>query len=214
MITAMGRRMAVIFGLVMFSCAPRIAAEDQGKEELVWSDEFEGNALDGSKWEVIVNGRGGGNKELQYYLKENVRVADGMLRIGARKEQHGGPDGQRDYTSGKIRSKGKGDWKYGRIEVRAKLPKGKGIWPAVWMMPTDNRYGNWPNSGEIDIVEVVGHEPDRVHGTLHYGDRQKRQMEKGSSFKLAKGTFADDFHVFGLEWEKGKISWSVDGKVH
>jgi beta-glucanase (GH16 family) len=189
-------------------------AEENAKWELVWSDEFDGKELDQSKWEVIVNGRGGGNSELQYYRKENVRVADGMLIIEARKEKFSGPDGTRDFTSARIRSKGKGDWKYGKIEVRAKLPKGKGLWPAIWMMPTDNRYGNWPNSGEIDMVELVGHEPAVVHGTLHYGDRAKRQMEKGASFKLNEGTFADEFHVFGLEWEEGKISWSVDGKVY
>jgi len=188
--------------------------EEEARWELVWSDEFEGKALDSSKWEVIVNGRGGGNNELQYYLKENVRIENGMLVIEARKEKFKGLDGARDFTSAKIRTKNRGDWTYGRIEVRAKLPKGKGIWPAIWMMPTDNRYGNWPNSGEIDMVELVGHEPDRVHGTLHYGDREKRRMEKGDSYKLKNGTFADDFHVFNLEWEKGKISWSVDGQVY
>jgi len=199
----------IVVGLM---AAGRVEAE--AKWELVWSDEFDGKELDQSKWEVIVNGRGGGNKELQYYRRENVRVADGMLIIEARKEKFSGPDGGRDYTSAKIRTKGKGDWKYGKIEVRAKLPKGKGVWPAIWMMPTDNRYGNWPNSGEIDMVELVGQEPNVVHGTLHFGDRARRQMEKGASFKLSEGTFADEFHVFGLEWEEGKISWSVDGKVY
>jgi beta-glucanase (GH16 family) len=97
--------------------------------------------------------------------------------------------------------------------VRAKLPKGKGIWPAIWMMPTDNRYGGWPNSGEIDIMELLGHEPGVVHGTLHYGDRVKRHLSQGEKFVLAKGTFAEGFHVFGLEWEEGKISWLVDGVV-
>jgi len=189
-------------------------AQDQPKWELVWSDEFDGNSLDQSRWEAIVSGRGGGNKELQYYRKENARVADGMLTIEARKEKFAGPDGPHDYTSARLRTKGKGDWKYGRIEVRAKLPKGKGIWPAIWMMPTDNRYGNWPNSGEIDIMELLGHEPQRVHGTLHWGDRAKRHLQKGEAFDLSGGTFADEFHVFGLEWEEGKMSWSVDGKVY
>jgi beta-glucanase (GH16 family) len=205
-------RVVVILGLLAAMGMGGVAEE--AKCEMVWSDEFEGKELDQTKWEVIVNGRGGGNKELQYYVKENVKVSEGMLVIEARKENFKGPDGTRDFTSAKIRTKGKGDWKYGRIEVRAKLPKGRGIWPAVWMMPTDNRYGNWPDSGEIDIAELVGHEPGRVHGTLHYGDREKRQMEKGESYKLSKGTFADEFHVFGLEWEKEKISWSVDGVVY
>jgi beta-glucanase (GH16 family) len=137
-----------------------------------------------------------------------------MLLIEARKEKFTGPDRSRDYTSARLRTLGKGDWKYGKIEVRAKLPKGKGIWPAIWMMPTDNRYGNWPSSGEIDIMELLGHEPGVIHGTLHYGDRVKRHLEKGEKFTFSKGTFADEFHVFGLEWEEGKISWSVDGKVY
>jgi beta-glucanase (GH16 family) len=204
---------AIILG-VLAAVGMRGVCEEQPKWELVWSDEFEGKLLDQSKWEFVINGRGGGNNELQYYRKENVRVENGMLIIEARKEKFNGPDGSRDYTSAKVRTKGKGDWTYARIEVRAKLPRGKGIWPAIWMMPTDNHYGNWPNSGEIDIVELVGHEPDRVHGTLHYGDREKRRMEKGESYKLKGGTFADEFHVFGLEWEKGKISWSVDGQVY
>ena len=203
-------RLAIVLGLLVAMGV----REQEARWELVWSDEFEGKSLDQSKWELIVNGRGGGNNELQYYRKENVRVENGMLVIEARKEKFNGPDGSRDFTSAKIRTKGKGDWTYGRIEVRAKLPKGQGIWPAIWMMPTDNHYGNWPNSGEIDIMELVGQEPNRVHGTLHYGDRQKRQMEKGDSYKLKSGTFADEFHVFGLEWEKGKISWSVDGQVY
>src|SRR3954464_10612678 len=182
---------AIILTLLAAMCA----AQDQPKRELVWSDEFDGKSLDESKWEAIVNGRGGGNKELQYYRKENARVENGMLIIEARKEKFTGPDGARDYTSARLRTKGKGDWKYGRIEVRAKLPKGQGIWPAIWMMPTDNRYGNWPNSGEIDIMELLGHEPQRVHGTLHWGDRAKRHLQKGEKFDLSRGSFADDFHI-------------------
>jgi beta-glucanase (GH16 family) len=194
--------------------APVSFADDSPKWQLIWKDEFDGETLDPAKWEAIVSGRGGGNNELQYYLKENIRVRDGMLHIDARKEKHTGPDGVRDYTSARIRTKNKGDWKFARIEVRAKLPKGKGIWPAIWMMPTDNRYGNWPNSGEIDIVELIGSEPDRVHGTLHYGDREKQRMEKGDSLKLEKGTFADDFHIFRLDWEPNRMRWYVDDKLY
>jgi beta-glucanase (GH16 family) len=203
-------RAVVIFALMMLMGMQ----QQEAKWELVWKDEFDAKELDQSKWEVIVNGRGGGNGELQYYRKENVQVADGLLVIEARKEKFNGPDGARDFTSARIRTKGKGDWKYGRIEVRAKLPKGKGIWPAIWMLPTDNRYGNWPSSGEIDIMEMLGHEPQRVHGTLHWGDRVQRHMQKGEVFHLGNGTFADEFHVFGLEWEERTISWSIDGKVY
>jgi beta-glucanase (GH16 family) len=183
------------------------------KYELVWSDEFDGDSLDPAKWDFIISGRGGGNGELQYYLKENTRVEKGLLIIEARKEKHAGPDGARDYTSSRIRTKNKADWKFGRFEIRAKLPTGKGIWPAIWMMPTENRYGNWPNSGEIDIMELIGSQPNRVHGTLHYGDRDKRQLEKGDSYKLEKGSFADDFHVFRLDWEPKTMRWYVDDKL-
>ena len=200
--------------LIVLSLFIGSAVAEEAKWELIWKDEFDGKSLDETKWEVIVNGRGGGNKELQYYRRENVRVADGMLVIESRKEKFTGPDGTRDYTSARIRTKGKGDWKYGKIEVRARLPHGRGIWPAIWMMPTDNRYGNWPNSGEIDIMELLGHEPQRVHGTLHWGDRIKRHMQKGEVYHLASSTFADDFHNFGVEWQEGKISWTVDGNVY
>ena len=182
--------------------------------ELAWSDEFDGQALDLSKWEFEVSGSGGGNNELQYYLTNNVRVRDGFLTIEARKEHHMGPAGTREYTSSRIRTRRKGDWLYGRIEVRAKLPRGKGIWPAIWMMPTDNHYGGWPNSGEIDIMELLGHEPGKVHGTLHYGDLVKRSDHKGASYTLPVRTFADDFHVFELDWQPGAMRWSVDGTLY
>jgi beta-glucanase (GH16 family) len=204
-----------LVALVLISAADNPAPEKPDpKYHLVWSDEFTGAALDPAKWEHIISGRGGGNNELQYYTKENTRLADGHLIIEARKQIHKGPDGQRNYTSSRIRTKNKADWKFARIEVRAKLPQGKGIWPAIWMMPTDNRYGRWPNSGEIDIMELLGHEPHTVHGTLHYGDRQKRHLHKGKSFKLERNTFADDFHIFRLDWEPNEIRWYVDDKLY
>jgi beta-glucanase (GH16 family) len=205
---------AAVLGCPCSITALAPAGPVDAKWQLIWSDEFDGNTLDPAKWEFIINGRGGGNKELQYYVKENTRVADGLLVIEARKEKYQGPDGEREYTSSRIRTRNKGDWKFGRIEVHAKLPRGKGIWPAIWMMPTDNRYGGWPNSGEIDIMELVGHEPSTVHGTLHYGDREKRHLHKGTRLKLERGTFADDFHTFALEWEEREIRWYVDDKLY
>src|SRR3989442_3945191 len=127
--------------------------------ELVWSDEFDGRTLDASKWEFEVNARGGGNNELQYYVTNNARVKNGLLFIEARKEHYTGPAGTRDYTSSRLRTRLKGDWKYGRFDIRAKLPRGRGMWPAIWLLPTDEAYGGWPNSGEIDIMELIGHEP-------------------------------------------------------
>ena len=190
------------------------AAESPPGWELVWSDEFNDHSLDASKWEFEVNARGGGNNELQYYVTNNVRVRDGVLSIEARREHCTGPEGTRDYTSSRIRTRFKGDWTHGRFDIRAKLPKGKGIWPAIWMLPTDERYGGWPNSGEIDIMELLGHEPNKVHGTLHYGDVAKGHASQGASHTLAQGSFSDDFHVFRLDWEPGAMRWYVDDHLY
>jgi beta-glucanase (GH16 family) len=201
--------------LLVASAFPTAAvAEDDWK--LVWSDEFKGNTLDYSKWGIEVNAFGGGNAELQLYTdrKENVRVADGHLVIEARKNQPNIVGTSRQYSSGRLRTKHRGDWKYGRIEIRAKLPQGQGIWPAIWMLPTDEKYGGWAASGEIDIMELVGHKPNEVLGTLHYGNQWPNNKHTGSSFKLTKGTFADAFHTFTVEWEAGRISWLIDGKLY
>src|SRR6185503_13343107 len=107
------------------------------------------------------------------------RVRDGLLTIEARKENYTGPEGTREYTSSRIRTRRKGDWLLGRFEIRAKLPQGKGIWPAIWMLPTDNRYGGWPHSGEIDIMELLGHKPGKTYGTLHYTDKSRRHASNG-----------------------------------
>jgi len=182
--------------------------------KLVWSDEFEGPTLDYSKWGIEVNAFGGGNNEMQIYTDrpENVRVEKGNLVIEARKDGHAEAGVRRDYSSGRIRTKNRGDWRYGRIDVRAKLPIGKGIWPAIWMLPTDNTYGTWASSGEIDIMEMVGHEPSTYLGTLHYGGKWPKNKHSGKPYKLPSGTFADDFHIFSIVWEEGKIQWAIDGK--
>jgi len=199
--------------ILLAICAAHAADAPPGWE-LVWSDEFDGHALDTSKWEFEVNARGGGNNELQYYVTNNARVGDGFLSIEARREHYAGPGGARDYTSSRIRTRFKGDWTNGRFDIRAKLPKGKGIWPAIWMMPTDERYGGWPNSGEIDIMELLGHEPNKVHGTLHYGDSAQGHASQGASHTLAQGDFSDDFHVFRLDWEPGAMRWYVDDHLY
>ena len=184
--------------------------------ELVWSDEFDVDTLDESKWSYQYGTgaseglTGWGNNELQYYTdrEENIYVDDGKLHIVARQESYQGMN----YTSARIRSIHNGDWKYGRFEIRARLPKGQGIWPAIWMMPTDNVYGGWAASGEIDIMELVGHDPHIVHGTLHYGGSWPENVHTGDSYRLETGDFSDDFHTFALEWEKGEIRWYVDGE--
>jgi len=178
--------------------------------KLVWSDEFDGpdgSAVDPTKWSFDVGGSGWGNGELQYYTDrlDNAYVENGALVIEAHREEYKG----NRYTSARLVTRGKGDWLYGRFEIRAKLPTGQGIWPAIWMLPTDSEYGGWPSSGEIDVVELVGHEPARVYGTLHYG---KPHASEGRYYDLAGGaTFADDYHVFALEWEPGEMRWYVDG---
>jgi beta-glucanase (GH16 family) len=187
--------------------------------ELVWSDEFNGAVLDSAYWNYeIGNGApvlpGWGNNELEYYTSrtENVRIedfsgADRGLVIEARAESYSGFN----YTSARIQTKGKVEQTYGRIEARIKLPKGKGIWPAFWMLGNDIDTNNWPACGEIDIVELVGHEPDTVHGTIHFGEPWQYT---GNSFRLPSGDFSDDFHIFAIEWEPGEIRWYVDDTLY
>jgi beta-glucanase (GH16 family) len=198
------------FLLTSIACLPTAASPKP-----IWSDEFNGDSLDYSKWGVEENAYGGGNNELQIYRwdKKNLRVEDGNLVIEAHHDNPNVVGTTRPYSSARIRSKHRGDWKYCRIDVRAKLPSGKGIWPAIWMLPTDEKYGGWAASGEIDIMELVGHEPSTYHGTLHFGGGWPRNKHSGEKYRLKAGTFAEDFHVFSLDWKKGEISWSIDGKI-
>lgn len=185
--------------------------------QLVWQDEFDGTAIDTTKWSFqIGNGEaygipGWGNNELQYYTgrPENARVDSGMLIIEARREDLEGFK----FTSSRMRSLNKGDWRHGRIEIRAKLPEGQGIWSAIWMLPTDNVYGGWPQSGEIDIMEALGHEPDKVHSTVHYGPAWPNNRNYSRAYTLQEGTFSEDFHLFSLEWTQNKMVFMVDGET-
>lgn len=184
--------------------------------QMVWSDEFEGNKLDYSKWEIEVNAFGGGNQELQMYTdnRKNVRVENGRLILEAHRGLIGIAGTERQYSSGRIRSKHRGDWKYGRFETRAKLPAGQGMWPAIWMLPTDEKYGGWAASGEIDIMEFKGQEPNKVHGTLHYGEAWPKNKHTGKPFESKSSSFVADFHVFALEWEAGEMRWYVDDELY
>jgi len=184
---------------------------------LVWSDEFDGTTLDTTKWSIDVDAKGGGNGELQYYTArpENVRVEDGNLVLTAIKEDYTGDDGQkRHYTSGKVNTRGHADWKYGRMEARIKMPKGQGLWPAFWMMPSEDKYGGWAKSGEIDIAEVIGQRPNIVYGTLHYHDSWPRNQHTGDKFTLPSGDLSDDYHVYAIEWEPGVMRWYLDGNLY
>lgn len=181
--------------------------------ELVWSDEFDYTGLpNAEKWGYDVGGNGWGNNELQYYTEmrsENARVENGLLTIEAVKENIGG----RRYTSARLVSKNKGDWLYCKVEVRAKLPEGRGTWPAVWMLPTDWEYGDWPNSGEIDIMEHVGYDEGRVHGTVHTkAYHHSINTQKGASTIVSDATSA--FHVYTMEWTETSIKTYVDDKLY
>lgn len=179
---------------------------------LVWADEFNGTTLDQTKWSYQTGDGcaegicGWGNNELQYYQSGNVTVSNGQLHITAKRERVQ----SKQYTSGRIRSLNKGDWTYGRFETRMKLPYGQGLWPAFWMLPSDNVYGGWPQSGEIDIMEFVAATPDHVLGTIHYGDPAPNNKNQGANFYLNSGNFPDAFHDFAMEWEAGTIRWFVD----
>ncbi len=181
----------------------------------VWADDFNGPSIDQSVWahqngDGCPNLCGWGNNELEYYTSSpsNLFFQDGKMIIEARKENFGG----RSYTSSKILTMGKKTFKFGRIDIRAKLPKGKGIWPAFWMMPQNNVFGGWPRSGEIDMMELVGHEPNKTYGTLHFGPGPgSTQINRG--YTLPTGTFNDEFHVFSLEWKQDQIKWFVDGNL-
>ncbi len=176
---------------------------------LIWSDEFDYTGLpDSTKWGYDVGGNGWGNRELQYYTRkrtENARVEDGNLIIEARKEPFTG----KEYTSARLVTMEKGDWLYGRIEVRAKLPRGTGLWPAIWMLPTDWEYGNWPSSGEIDIMENVGYDPQRVHFTIHTELYNHTRGTQKSSSILIDDPYTT-FHVYAVERYDDHIDFYCD----
>ncbi len=184
--------------------------------QLVWSDEFDGTELNLTKWgHEIGDGSsngipGWGNNELEYYRSENTIVDSGFLIITAKEESFGG----RSYTSSRLRSLNKGDWKYGKFELRAKMPLGKGLWPAIWMMPSKEVYGDWAASGEIDIMEYLGHEENKVHGTIHFGGSWPNNVSSGLSYTLDIGNFHEEFHVFSLIWEEERLIWLVDGQPY
>lgn len=210
---------AVVVSLTLtgFQPAPAAAQCDRiALCELVWADEFDGSEVDEGKWDFQLGDGtayglpgGWGNNERQYYQSENAVVADGFLTITAREETVSGYS----YTSARMRTAGLAEWRYGRFEMRARLPVGQGLWPAFWMLPADEAYGGWAASGEIDIMEYIGSKPEEVFGTLHYGAPWPNNAFSGNEYELPAGTFHDDFHVFAIEWQPGEIRWYVDG-VH
>lgn len=210
---------------------------------LVWSDEFNEPQIDSNKWNLEENCWGGGNNEQQCYTDKasNAFIKNGILNIVAKKESFtGSAYSQYDkehknnnknhtlpYTSARLNTLNKGDWKYGRFDIRAKLPSGQGTWPAIWMLPTDWVYGGWAASGEIDIMEAInlktpsteiGATKDelesRVFATLHYGQAWPNNIFTGQAAHLPNNLNpADDFHIYSIEWEEGEIRWYIDN-VH
>jgi len=175
---------------------------------LFWSDEFSGKTINPLVWNYDIGGSGWGNNELEYYTNssKNVFVTNGYLVIEARKETYK----TNNYTSARLLSKDKKSFTYGRIDFRAKLPKGQGIWPALWMLGSNISTKSWPACGEIDIMELLGHEPQKTYGTIHWGAAGGPSTHIGGNYLLNSQTFSDSFHVFSLLWETNKLSFLID----
>ena len=223
--------------LAAVAASSAIAPAPNADWQLVWADEFDGNALDESKWVLANDCWGGGNDERQCYTPDaaNHRVSCGMLEIVARQENHTGAAFPRDqqvtperraaqstkpFTSARLATTGRASWLYGKVQVRAKLPQGQGTWPAIWMLPEEWAYGGWARSGEIDIMEAVnlgeqcetcksGRE-NHVLGTIHFGGEPPLNRYIGDQTALDGDTAG--FHTYEVEWNSAGITWRVDGK--
>ncbi|MBI3645299.1 MAG: glycoside hydrolase family 16 protein [Acidobacteriales bacterium] len=186
---------------------------------LVWSDDFSaanGSLPDSSKWIMETGGNGWGNNELETYTNrtQNAHVQDGNLVITASKETYTGPDGiTRQYTSARLKTLGKFEQKYGRFEARIKIAQGQGMWPAFWMLGNNIGTVDWPNCGEIDIMENIGKEPAIVHGSMH-GPGYSGANGLTGAYTLPSGKFADAFHIFAVEWETTTVRFYVDGNLY
>lgn len=227
---------AVVAAWVMLASCPAAAADDW---QLVWADEFDGPAIDPARWSFDVDCWGGGNGERQCYTaaRRNAAIIDGKLIITARQEHASGPalpmalrktaterpvEVTRDFTSARLTTRAKAAWRYGRIEIRARLPQGQGLWPAIWMLPEQDSYGPWAASGEIDILEAVnlgvrcvacpGGREDRILGTLHFGGKWPGNVHAGSEFHFPDGL--QGFHNYALEWQPDRMVWLVDGHTY
>jgi len=201
----------VLFMVLLLSC------NTEKQRTLLWSDEFKYTGQpDSTKWNYDLGDGcpslcGWGNSELEFYTNDakNVRVENDKLIIEAHHDSIGG----KAYTSTRIKSKFKGDWLYGRIEVKAKLPLGRGTWPAIWMLSTDWKYGGWPASGEIDIMEHVGYDPGVVHGTIHTETfNHHKQTQKEGKITIADAQ--TEFHVYAIDWLEDRIDFYVDEKMY
>lgn len=176
--------------------------------KLVWSDEFNGSgAPDSDKWAYDTGGHGWGNNEIQRYTdsRDNSFVRQGSLYIVARKEND-------RWTSARLKTKGKAEWDHGYFEIKAKLPSGRGTWPAIWMLPGADSYGPWPRSGEIDIMEHVGFDPGRIHTTAHTDAFNHLKNTQKTKSDLVDNV-SSQFHVYAMEWDKDHLLWYIDGET-
>ncbi|NME68123.1 family 16 glycosylhydrolase [Flammeovirga aprica] len=201
---------SVVMGDEVATCTVTVPEREY---KMVWQDEFDGNTLNLDNWTYEVNGNGGGNQELQYYTDriENIRVQDGKLIIEARKEEYEG----KGYTSARIVTKNKRDFRYGKVEARLKVPSGRGTWPAFWMLG----YGRWPDAGEIDIMEHVGYQPNVFHCALHTKNKNGLNGQNQHAEQNFDYAVADQFHTITMEWVENefmgfdRIHIYVDGKL-
>jgi beta-glucanase (GH16 family) len=202
--------LAILFLSMFFSPMMFSQTSKSNDSKLIWSDEFNSNgAPDSSKWNYDIGGDGWGNDEAEYYTNrpENVIVENGVLKIKTIKENFEG----KEYTSARLLSKGKFAFKYGKLEFRAKLPKGGGTWPALWMLGSNSDVAGWPECGEIDVMEHIGNELNKIFGTLHYPGRSGGNAD-GTTTMIKEAT--SKFHIYTLDWRADSIEISVDGKKY
>lgn len=203
-----------IFILLEVNCQTAVA---QDKWQLTWSDEFDGQELNRSNWAFHYGSFGGWtvNKEQQCYTDgeraKNTRLVNGSVIIEVRVEKCQ-LNQKQNFTSARLYSLQA--WRYGRFEVRARLPAGRQLWPAIWLVPAHPKFGQWASSGEIDIMEYKGEQRDQIIGTIHYGGARPNNEHRGSGWKKWKTDFSKDWHVFGLEWTPKDIRWLLDDKEY
>lgn len=214
----------------LFIAATSDASNDKSRidsVDLIWADEFKGKTINRKKWSAqIGNGftlsdgtyiPGWGNEELQYYtdIGQNSFQKNGKLHLIAKKESHD----TFEYTSARLVTSEKFNFQYGRVDIRAKLPKGQGYWPALWLLPDNGvqigagAYGTWAASGEIDIMENKGFQTDVISGAIHYGAPWPNNAFTLKEYQFEKGQSTTDFHIYSVIWTKDKIQWLVDDKV-
>ena len=207
-------------------CIMKRSISKNDPPQLVWNDEFDGDTLDRSKWDYELGNwkldadgnyvtNGWGNNEQEFYTDSNTAVHDGVLTIAARKENYSDPvQGEYDYTSARISTQHLFSVCGGRIEVRAKCDSGKSLWPAIWMLPEDSVYGGWAASGEIDIMEGWGSTPEKICGTIHFGDVWPNNTYLTNNYEFSDGDSTENWHTYAVEWESNEIRWYVDDTLY